>query len=235
MEAWVAFTDDVSGRLLSVLIEVIALFFWFNNQKYLAPIASAFVIMFATYHVGDGVINTKEVKAQKSLVKKQEQIITDTLNEIKDKAYPITIQKTLKAMSDIKQVKDDVYSVDTKKWLTIALIFSVFVMVQVGQVMAVIFLRGNTPKVTTVTEPKKVKVTPSNPNEYSPKAVYAQKFIKELKAYLEANNGVSQASLMEQLGEHRNTWNKMQITSVDGKGGVSIDKMQTMKEKLKEI
>jgi len=235
INTWISFSDAVSGSLMSVLIEVIALYFWYNRNIILAPLTSAFVICFALYNLGHKVINDEDTKAQKEVVNKQEQIVMNVLDSIKDKQYPITIQKTLASLEKIKESKEKAYTVDYSKWGTIFLLGSVLILVQIGQIKAMISLRPV--RVTLYDNEHKQKemkqaVTPlRNKPVDSSIQVLADKTLRALREFQLQYSLNSETLTRKALDLDATTFSRLRSTYETGKG-TSEDKMNMILERI---
>ena len=87
---------NISGIAISIMVEIASLWFWFNRETFFAVVTSAVVIGSAAYHVTASSRNDLQVAEKITSKQDQVKVMTNVLDSIKDKKYPMTIQKAIK-------------------------------------------------------------------------------------------------------------------------------------------
>lgn len=247
INTWIGFSDKVSGSIMSVLVEVLAMYYAYNKERVLATITYGFVICFALYHLGDKVINTKDILAKKEVIKKQEQIVMNVLDSIKDKSYPITIQKTLASLDSIKQTKDDIYTIPLSKYGTIFILGSVLILVMIGQLKAILFLSSESAKksIENKNEVSSDKVElPQIANRTTKNKLYDKDLtILCKKVLLELENkrlklGLKRTEFMgdnKLIDVNKNNYSKIEKVIECKEGGIGFPKLREIQSMLEDI
>jgi len=154
----ISFWRDVSGYesglVYSLMIEAVAIYFWYNKHEILATSASLVVVGSALFSLASGSIDLIEDKKVESEKEKQLKVLTETLDSIKDKKYPITIQKTMKQMELLRNSMSETV-VDKKEpmfitWIKIIVQAFALVLIMLAQILAITKVR-----VAGTTSPKK--------------------------------------------------------------------------------
>ena len=197
--------------------------------------ASSVVMVGAfSYLITSSVDDLKTLEVESFALAKQKTQL-EVLNNIKDKAYPITIQK-INASLDKEVVISTGGKTKTTVWTAILLEAVAVLLMFVGQIRLVLLSTGNREVKTVTTE----EVTEGNSNEDSSTAVYAQKLLQELERFRQHRGNISGNKILllletEDLKLPPNTLGKIGKTSRDEAGGVSLNKMAQIYQRLKQL
>lgn len=233
---WQNLTDAFSGAILSVMLEIVALWFWYQGNKILAPLASMAVIASALFHLSSSSIESLKSIEVDNQSKKQKEVIISVLDNIKDKQYPMTIQRTLASLDKISSDKSVANKTTASVWLNILLQALALSLILIGQIKAILFIARNHENKVIVT-PMKVKKTvtetPSNIAVDSSMVDLAKDVLRALRAYGLENNLNSETLIRKSLNLSAPTFSRLRDTAVSGVG-MSEKNMILIKERIQK-
>lgn len=227
--AWIEITGNLNGILWAIMFEVSAFYFIYTKHDNLGIATYIIVLLMASFNIS----KDTRIKLETSVNDKTLEVLVSTLDNIKDKDYPITIQKTMKAITDLKT--DEAMKQDTKieysLWLGIALQIIALSLILVAQIKAIMFIRQN----TTVT-PQKQDVTSvtTTRNELigTSKRDLAKEVLDMLIEYGREKGFDSERKITYSLQLALPTFQRLRQT-IETDNGMSVDKMNEIKEMLK--
>jgi len=222
--AWVEITGSDIGWAWAVMFELSAIYFLATGNKTLGIVTYTVVLCMASYSISkDG---RTEVMA--GVNDKAIELAEQTLKSIVDaeRDWPITIQKTMASIQQLKETNHSTATNATKIVFGIETLLQIIALffIMIAQVKAVTFLRE---EVVTVTEPKPVtpNVTTSNPTATTPEAVFAIKVLKALTIFGNVNGLTSETSVRKRLELDAPTFTRLKKTRDTG-SGMKIKTMQ---------
>jgi len=242
--AWYAMTDNVIISLAwGLVIDGLAVYFWFDGAKKKAIIASVFVVSAAFFHLSTNVVLEIDqgFKTKDNLAFSKDQSLA--LAEIgkgaskygnhvaTDKAIEL-LQVTSKNVS----TNQDEAKGTLQLWkLIIATVIQMAgIMIAIsGQIYAVNKLRAETQNNKKETEKEKVTVI-RNIIVDSQVKDFAINLWKDLQAYMKANDITSGNKMMALLGENQGVATRLKQTKETGKG-IALEKLQELQSKLKAL
>lgn len=235
--AWVEITGSDAGWAWSIMFELSAIYFWSRKETTLGILASIVVLCMASYNISKNTRTTLTTGVNDRAII----LVENTLENISDKAYPITIQKTMAHLSDLKSTNKIETSGTKEKalWIGIALQIIALGFILLAQIKAIIFIRDTEVKVKVKSDTN-CEVIESNTDTDSQEVVFAKELIMNFTSYIRANGNISVNALLNLLhidGELNlpgNTYGKI-VTTAKGEGGIGLNKMKQIEKRLKDI
>lgn len=236
---WFDVVGDEVGYLLSIVIEVVSLWLWFEGEKHLAATASFVVMMGAILHLASGSINMIEETKDAAVVDKALSQLTNTLEKSDANGHYMTRQKSIDAIAKVVVAASDKKGPKKKEsigftWLKIAIQALGLIIIQLGQIKIVLSMKQKTVTIQPrpVTTPKTSVTKERNSLEDTSAADLAKVVLNELHRYKTAKGLQSNNATADMLQVSRPIFKRLLDTVNTGKG-VSVDKMNEILNQLK--
>lgn len=248
---WMSVTGNAIGILLSVMIEVISLWLWYEKNYLTASLASFVVMTGAIFHLVSGSIDKLEDTKQDKVLSKTLQSVTKALEKADDKAWAFTMQKSLVTINTIvkattkKESKKGIKKESIEfTWAKILIQAIGLIIIQIGQIKIVLSLKNEVPSVKKV--PKEPKEQNQDTKETDGRTIknhdYDKEFIKEVQKVLweleekrkELDMGASKF-IEDIMLENKSVYTKIGYVLNGTKGGIGLVKLNDLKARLTEL
>lgn len=237
--AWNEITGNLTGVLWSIMFELSAIYFWSNGDIKLGVVASIVVLLMASFNITkEARINLATIEAKQSS-EKAVNVLVNTLDSIKDKSYPMTIQKTINAitvMADNNTTQKP--KSESSQWLGIVLQLIALCFVLVAQIKAILFIRGDvleTVKTDAKTSSDSVDKQDKNTITHSSKVLLAKEVIKLVDELNKQRGDLSINKTMMFLGvDDRFVHTNIKKIAKGESASISEDKIRVVKNLILE-
>jgi len=220
-----------NGWLSSIMVESVALLFWYQGYKILAPLATSVVVGTIIFQISAPNIDLIMAISENKKIDNQMQTVVSVLDNIKGKAYPITIQKTLKTLEALseKSNKKEVKST-TEIQVLIIIVEGIMIFLLLFAQIKMVVLLAKKESVTSVTD---TSVTTTR-YEHTTTSIndLASEVLRECYEFGEVNKLHSERAIRLKLDLNPPDFERLKKVIKDGVG-MSENKMLEIREKIK--
>lgn len=211
---WIDITNGYIGIVWSITVEALAMYFWYGKAKILAPLASMVVITSALFHLSASSLKSLDNIQSVDRNIYQTEVLTKVLDSIKDKNYPMTIQKTMKSLERLDKQVSKEGKTTVSVWLSILLQSLALTLVMVGQIKAVLVLSRKEAMPVKKVVTKQAVTAPLN----TVAMVLARDTLIALREFGLAKELHSESSIRNVLRLTAPTFSRLRATVETGKG-----------------
>lgn len=238
---WKDMSSSWIGYIVSPIVEVSSLFYWYTNERKTAFILSAVVVFASVFHLSKGSIENWSLINKAETKNESIASVNKTLNRINDQnlSWWKTSKKAMDTMVILHSESNNTKEVNTTKEviaLNVGVEIAMIIMVLVSQIKAILFLARNYEDKVIVT-PMKVKKTvtetPSNKAVDSLMVDLAKDVLRALRAYGLENNLNSETLIRKALNLSAPTFSRLRDTAVSGVG-MSEKNMILIKDRIQK-
>ena len=239
---WLDMSSSFIGYVISPIVEISSLFYWYTSEKKTAFILSAVVVFASVFHLSKGSIENWTHVNNAETKKESIASVNKTLNRINDQnlSWWKTSKKAMDTMVILHQDSNTTKVSTTKEviFLNVAVEIAMIVMVLVAQIKAILFLAKTdikTVKRVSLDEDKRVNKQAINSVELSSKVVLAKEVIEIVEQLNKQRGDLSINKTMLFLGiENRTIYTNIKAISNGVKASISEDKIKEIKKIIME-
>lgn len=223
--AWIEITGHWTGFIWAIVFELSAIFFLVTKNTEVGIGALVFVLCMASFNISKDTRTTFSTGVNDSSIALAEK----TLNDIKDKPYPITIQKTMQLIVDLKASNkiEITTSESISLWLGIVLQIAGASVILLAYIKAIIFIRDgyqikSETEIDGYDDIETNTETPETQNEItdvdSPMALLAKDILSEMVAWGHKNGYRTETTIRDGLGLGSATFSRLRTVAETGSG-----------------
>jgi len=235
---WLAMSNGWIGWIVSPVIEIASLLFWYKKDTGTAFLLSVVVICASLFHLSKGSIEAwadiSKIEAKSSSI----DAVNKTLNRIADDKMDWwkTTQKSLDTLVILNGDADNVTKTKPVILLNIIVEGLMLIMILIAQVKSIIILRGNALVVTKETVKPKTETKKNqlrNAFVDTPVSLLAKDTLQALSDFGDSFSFLSERQIRNALRLGDADFSRLRTASKSGEG-MSLNKMNMINNRIKE-